>query len=246
MNNKPSYAYHVNGSSVHSSPSVSPDTEPVAELPNQPLPQIFEHPEERTPTPFPSPQSPQQPIDQPLPDLMSILSTSPGRQPNPNPQHSISIPATPTRQPLHPSLNPQPSNSGSSSSDIPPNPLTPVVTIISNPFATMSGSSSTASFHAFDYLIRRLREDRRINEESRSRSIATGLYEIANMILPQLPEYEDTVYDDLGQEEENQRRRRRETRRFIMGWCIVTGLIGTAVLGQQLGTALYFWNIKPR
>lgn len=246
MNNKPSYAYHVNGSSVHSSPSVSPDTEPVAELPNQPLPQIFEHPEERTPTPFPSPQSPQQPIDQPLPDLMSILSTSPGRQPNPNPQHSILIPATPTRQPLHPSLNPQPSNSGSSSSDIPPNPLTPVVTIISNPFATMSGSSSTASFHAFDYLIRRLREDRRINEESRSRSIATGLYEIANMILPQLPEYEDTVYDDLGQEEENQRRRRRETRRFIMGWCIVTGLIGTAVLGQQLGTALYFWNIKPR
>lgn len=238
MDNRPSYASQLNGSSVHSSRSVSP--EPVADLPIQPLPQMFERPEERVPTPFPSP--PQPIIDQPLSEIISIPSTS-GHPPFPIPQHSTIIAISPTRHPL---VIPQLSNSGSTSSDIPPNPLTPTVNVISHPFYGLSSSSSTSSFHGIEQLVRRLKEDRRINAEFQSRSIASGLYAFANMMLPALPEFEESVFDDLGQEEVTERRSNQESRRFIIRWCVTTGLIAAVLVGQQLGTAFYFWHIKPR
>lgn len=225
MSNVPNYK--LNGSSSNSSRSSSP--EPNVD---QPLAQILEDPEERVPTPFPIVQ---QPIDQPVGELPPLPLVMP-------------VPRSPARSPArHQPLNQQPSNSGSSSSDRnpPPIPLSPTVHVIHYYPYSLSGSSSAVSFEAVGHLIQRLREDRRMNEEMRSRSVASGLYEFANMMMPQLPEYESPIYDDESYEDdETRRRRRRENRRFFYGMCVATGLISSALIGQQIGNIIFNWNFK--
>lgn len=225
--------YQLNGSSVHSSRSSSPDVEPVGELP-QGAGQMIDFPEERIPTPFPIVQ---QQLDEaiggiipsPLVPLECPLSPLPLQ---------MRIPSTSTLQsPLrHPMLSPQHSI-GSSYSGIPPVPLSPSVYIY-NPFP-LSCSSSDTSLGAMGHLIKRLREDRHENEMTQSRSVASGLYEFANLVMPSLPEYQSPVYEDFDVEEELRRQHHREGTRFFRFMCVATGLIGTAVVGQQLSYLIF-------
>lgn len=262
MNNTP----HLNGSSISPTPSLSPEPEPVGNLPQADI-RIYEQPEERVPTPFPGAQptlSPGPYIFQPSAStfepstsgepIWSGQASTSGQplttgQPSSSGQLSTSDhsctsgPSTSTAPTGHRTINSQPSSSGSSSPSVAvPNPLTPIVNI-NNPHPALSGSSShTSSFQAVEHLIRRLREDRRRNEESRARSVASGLYQFANMVMPRLPEYEAPIYDDFEFEEDLEQRSRGTRRRYRWHLTLATGFIGMALLGHQLGSLYYYWK----
>lgn len=240
MNNRPAYAYQVNGASVHSSRSSSPDVEAVADLPNQAHVHILEHPEERVPTPFPAVQ---QPIDVPilhhsLGDLIGPIpvTSSSAACPPPPPLVNNNITAPSPSRPLLP----QTSNSGSD--EIPPTPLTPVVNVI-NPFH-LPASSSAGSFQAVEHLIRRLRDDRRMNDESQSRSVASGLYQFANMVAPRLPEYEASSTEDFDLGEEWEQSSNPESTSFLWRLVLATGLLGFTIIGHHIGNILYLSRSK--
>lgn len=245
MNSKPTY--QTNGSSVHTSRSSSPDVEPVAELPMQNPGRMFEPPEQRVPTPFPLLQ---QPIDQTIEDHIPVPAPSsssssalecelpPLPLAMPIARPSTSRPLSPFRLLLVPPLSP------ASSDDVPPVPLSPIVHV-RYPFPhSLSVSSSAASFEAVSHLIRKLREDRRTYEDTRSRSVASGLYEFANMLMPRLPEYEAPIYDDLTQQEELEHRRRRDALRCFYWVCGAVVLVGSGLAGQQIGNLILKWQSR--
>lgn len=237
MNNSNS-AFRTNGSSVHSSRSTTP--EPVADLPPA---QLFEQSDERVPTPFPLAQ---QPIDEPIGNPLQLPSSLSASWVYPAPPLPLvmPIPSSRSRSPIqHAVVNMQLSNSGSSSNSIPPVALTPTVIIIDYPHA-LSNSESQTSFEAYGHLIRRLHEDRRMNEENRSRSVASGLYQYANMLMPSLPDYETSSCDDLGVEAEQQRQYRRETKRFLSCMCFAGALFGAGIFGQQMGVVFFQSHLK--
>lgn len=227
----------LNGSSVHSSRSTSPEFEEVGDLPVQGARQIMENSEERSPTPTPHPVVQQQLDAEPIQGAVPLpMNRTLPPLPLAMPIRSRRMSLSPLR---HEILSPQQSNSGSSS-DVPV-PLTPTVHVI-HPFP-LSGSSSDASFEAFSHLILRLREVRRMNEESRSRSVASGLYEFANMMMPGLPEYEAPIFEDFDAIEELRQRRRREGIRFCCIMGVSAGLIASVVVGQQLSFVYVNWRL---
>lgn len=269
-------AFHTNGSSVHSSGSTTP--EPVADLPPA---HLFEHADERVPTPFPLAQ---QPIDEtignpqqyplslssswvcpppPLPLAMPIPSSrsrSPvqhgviNMQPSNNESSSISIPRSPihhavvnmqpsnsdsssisiTRGDHYVVVNIRPSTSGSSSISNPPVPLTPTVLITNYPYS-LSSSVSQLSAVAYGDMRQRLHLDRQMNEATPSRSVASGLYQFASMVVPFLPEYETSSEDDLGVLAQRRRKDRQENTGLAILWICAAAVVGGIYFGKRMG-----------
>lgn len=213
----------MNGSSDHSTRSSSPEIEFVGDLPPG---QPFEQAEQRVPTPFP-PIGPQ--LNEDLPPLPLVM---------PLPRQ------LPLNQPL--------SDDSSSSDEFPPVPLSPIVNVIEHKPYTLSNASSTYSCQAVGHLVRRLHDDRRLSETSPS--VSSGLYEFASMMIPGLPEYpeyrehsDDPVLPGVDFDAESLQQRDRSDRngkRFVKSMYMITALISSMLVGQQVGNLWVHWNSK--